>query len=265
METRISGYNELMDALYEDAWMGDIQRFRSPYVFRGVPDARYRLNTSLMRLGQDCGRFEGHLLRNFKKYAMRDVVERESFWHWLAVAQHHGLPTRLMDWTFSPLVALHFLTADPTLFDRDGAVWCVNHRNAHEYLPNQLTETLHREGADVFTVDLLSQVDSLHALDELAEQAFLLFFEPPSIDDRIVNQYALFSVLANPEQAIDDWLHQHPECFRKIIVPREIKWEIRDKLDQANINERVLFPGLDGLSRWLRRQYIPLTDPVHNC
>jgi hypothetical protein len=48
---------------------------------------------------------------------------------------------------------------------------------------------------------------------------------------------------------------RHPRLWRKIIVPAEIKWEVRDKLDQANITERTLFPGLDGLSRWLRRNY----------
>ena len=43
----------------------------------------------------------------------------------------------------------------------------------------------------------------------------------------------------------------------KDVVPVEIKWEVRDKLDQANITERVLFPGLDGLIRWLKRHNSP--------
>jgi hypothetical protein len=47
----------------------------------------------------------------------------------------------------------------------------------------------------------------------------------------------------------------HRDVVRRIVIPASLKWEVRDKLDQANINERVLFPGLDGLSRWLTRYY----------
>ena len=55
----------------------------------------------------------------------------------------------------------------------------------------------------------------------------------------------------------EEWLNQHHIAFKKVIIPAALKWEVRDKLDQANITERVLFPGLDGLSTWLKRHYSP--------
>ncbi len=68
------------------------------------------------------------------------------------------------------------------------------------------------------------------------------------MDDRIVNQFALFSVMSSPKLGLDKWFELHPELCRKVVVPAALKWEIRDKLDQCNVSERVLFPGLDGLS-----------------
>jgi hypothetical protein len=81
--------------------------------------------------------------------------------------------------------------------------------------------------------------------------------EPPSLDDRILNQFALFSMVSNPALGLDDWIQRHGDLVRRVVIPAELKWEVRDKLDQANINERTLFPGLDGLSRWLERYYRP--------
>jgi hypothetical protein len=62
---------------------------------------------------------------------------------------------------------------------------------------------------------------------------------------------------SRPDQSFDDWLGEHGELARRIVIPAELKWEVRDKLDQANLTERVLFPGLDGLTRWLVRYHAP--------
>src|SRR6185436_10102376 len=83
----------------------------------------------------------------------------------------------------------------------------------------------------------------------------LIFFEPPSIDERIVNQFAMFSFMLDPDTDKLAWLNQHPTLYKRIIIPKELKWEIRDKLDQANISERIIYPGLDGISKWLARWY----------
>jgi hypothetical protein len=112
----------------------------------------------------------------------------------------------------------------------------------------------------VFTAEMLSRgADSLQAFDRLAPEPFVVFLEPPSLDDRIVNQFALFSLLSDVSVPLDSWLSAHPNVFRKIVIPARLKDEVRDKLDQANITERVLFPGLDGLSQWLTRYYLPKT------
>ncbi len=251
-------WNELNEILFEESWKAQLGRYRSNYAFRGLSNSTYKLKTSIIRLGGDYNKLENHLLRNFRKYAHRDALYSKSEWSWLALAQHHGLPTRLLDWTFSPFVALHFATANIERFKIDGAIWCVDYVQLHKLMPKKLKNILKNEGSNVFTVDMLyNGAKSLSILDNLDESQFVVFLEPPSLDDRMVNQYALFSLMSSPTGVFDHWLKDHRDLFKKVIIPANLKWEIRDKLDQVNITERVLFPDLDGLSRWLKRHYGP--------
>jgi hypothetical protein len=256
--TYVHSWNELQDAVFVDAWRPDLLRFRSPYAFRGLCASGQTLETTLNRLGGNSADLERHLLRNFRKYAQQDVVEYDSVWNWLAVAKHHGLPTRLLDWSFSPLVAMHFATSNIENFHMDSMIWAVNYVAIHKFLPKTLYAVLSQEGAGVFTADMLADtVPDLEDLAQLSQDPFVIFFEPPSLDERIINQFALFSLMSSADATLDRWLEQHPGLYHKIVIPAELKWEIRDKLDQANITERVLFPGLDGLSSWLKRHYTP--------
>ena len=70
-----------------------------------------------------------------------------------------------------------------------------------------------------------------------------------------MNQFALFSLPSSARLSLEEFLQRREGTLRRIIIPAKLKWEVRDKLDQANITERVLFPGLDGLSRWLKRYF----------
>jgi hypothetical protein len=256
MET-IRSWRELDDAVAEagarSARAGGVH---PSLVFRGLERAEYANRSSLARLGDEAGRLERHLIRNFRKYAHR-ARPGPSVWDWLSLAQHHGLPTRLLDWTFSPFVAAHFATA--TAPDADGVVWAVDCAAAHEELPAELRRSLDEEGATVFTTELLAaHAGSLEDFDRLgASGPFVLFFEPPSLDDRIVNQLAVFSTIGDPTASMDDWLHDHAGIVQAWRITAEAKEEIRLRLDQAGITERVLMPGLDGLAAWLRRYYAP--------
>ena len=263
-DIKVASWNELNDLLFADAWRENLRRMRSPFVFRGVQiPAHAPLTTSLTRIGGNYQDRELPMLRSFTKYARREQTPHEIVWNWLAIAQHHGLPTRLLDWTYSPYVALHFATADIEAFNQDGLIWCVNSDATLQFLPDKLQQISKESSALVFTAEILSEgaadIKELHRLEKESGTEFVIFLEPPSLDERIVNQFALFSLMSNPITRLDHWLaakaDQVPNLYRRLIIPAELKWEIRDRLDQANITERVLFPGLDGLGQWLKRYY----------
>ena len=247
---------------FDDAVAGAVARGRrgdrvhSSLVFRGLARASYSNRTSLARLGEESPALERHLLRNFRKYAHREQPG-PTVWDWMSLAQHHGLPSRLLDWTFSPFVAAHFATLRAP--DAEAVVWAVDCEAAHELLPDPLREALAEEGATVFTTELLaSQASTPEKLDGLAgSEPFVVFFEPPSLDDRIVNQSAVLSALSDPRASLDDWFEAHAGIAHAWRMTPDAKAEIRERLDQGNITERVLMPGLDGLAAWLRRYYAP--------
>ncbi|HYS52807.1 MAG TPA: FRG domain-containing protein [Thermoanaerobaculia bacterium] len=253
MDIRVKSWLELQEAVFTDAWRPRIQRHRSSFVFRGVPRVSHTLDTSLQTGGFVA--HEKHLLTSFRKYAVESAVHGDWVWNWLSLAKHHGLPTRILDWSYSPYVAMHFATANVNEFDHDGAIWCVDYQKMNALLPPTLQKILKDENANIFTTEMLNGVaTSLADFDALGGD-FVLFFEPPSLDERIVNQFALFSLPSSAKLSLEDFLKHGESMYRRIIIPAELKWEARDKLDQANITERVLFPGLDGLSQWLKRYF----------
>jgi len=256
-EHLVQSWNDLNDYLYDGDWDEDLRRHRPTFVYRGQADISKDLRSPLAMLGGS-SEVEKHLLRNFRRYASTYAGVYESQWMWMAMGRHHGLPTRLVDCTHSPQVALHFAVSDIGSFEKDAVIWRIDYRETNQFLPRQVQALLESEGSDMLTVEMLDQLaKTLVDWDGLSKDAMLAFWEPPSLDDRIVNQYAVFALLSNRDAHLDEWLVRHPKCYSRIRVPAKLKWEIRDRLDQANVTERILFPGLDGLCMWLKRYYSP--------
>ena len=136
------------------------------------------------------------------------------------------------------------------------------------YLPAALQDMLGKERGNIFTMEMMDRLggdfDALTALEEEGKP-FSLFFEPASAVNRIANQYALFSVCSRAETKISDVDREEKNgCFKRIIIPREVKLEIRDKLDYINISERMIYPGLSGICKWITRRYANL-GPRYNA
>ena len=260
-DIEIRRVEDLSRVLMDQEYNAEIDRLRSAFFFRGMPDASFPLTTSISRCCKEKQAvLEPSILRNFTKYAsIEDPTLSDSVWKQMIVGQHHGLPTRLLDWTHSPLVALHFADTETDLDmlpKRDAIVWRIDARDLNKNLPEKYQSALNAEKSYLFSVGLLQRVaGSIRQYDEdLNGQGFVML-EPPSIDQRIINQYSFFSVIPNGMTDIEGFLDAHTTRTVRYIIGKEVRWALRDILDQYNTSERVIYPGLDGVAKWVGRHY----------
>ena len=237
-----------------------IHRLRNTYLYRGLSNKKYKLTTSLQRSCQEkAEELEPFLLRNFAKYvSIIDPTVDESDWKAMIVGQHHGLPTRLMDWTISVPMALNFAVSEDNLEDldkHDCAVWRIDAKEINSFLPKEYKDGM-KSGANVYTVkDLNNVVGTIEKYDnDMGDKAFITL-DPPSIDERIVNQFSYFTVMPKGIKDLESYLDTHTKNTVKYIIDKNLRWNIRDTLDQWNINERTVYPGFDGIAKWLKRYY----------
>ena len=267
-----------------------------------LPDVRkyFRGQTRLISTGYSLkpsiGRYSHVQSKSFRE---QDDLEREvlevfsnhlvshvqhlprSKWEALAIAQHHGLPTRLMDWTENPLVALYFAVRE-TKVDKEGepmdsAVYVLINeptrytdfsRNQHEDVEpvkDLATSPAHEEdGYAEFGVEDLEgegndstetteDEETLKADASEAPEAPLPFeitenviYHPPHISPRMRAQDSVLLACHRPFKALEDrdWI--------EIMISHDAHDDIRRRLDQYGVFDRQLFPDLDGIAKWLR-------------
>jgi len=284
-------WQELEEILFEST-----SNENSPWLFRGVKTCytdengsaeilssfqvycKNRSMSSLDRLQLECG-----LLRSFFKYGNSPKMPSEHssgfVWQLLALAEHHSIPTRIINFSHNPYIALHFATLDD--MDKAGEIWMVNPIICHN-MNSRVREFLKKTNVmgrgKVLTGSQFDQflhlTPEMHLADPSAALVLLkevlgdgvIFIEPPQRHVRAVTQEHVFAIQGNTSANLGRFFRQSKSsAARRIYLSPELKKIARRRIDIVGINERSVMGGLDGLALWLRRYYkvsekeIPIT------
>lgn len=226
-------------------------------IYRGVKDQRNAtLIPSIGRLHKvhslslkDLNLYEQTLLNQFRHRAFSELTKiPHNDWIWLALAQHHGLPTRLLDWTFSPLVAAYFAT-EPAV-DQEGNI-----------------EPVSQQGSMMYVLHDLKIIDAYTTKQDPFEVHEHSIVFAPVITNRIAGQGGLFTIQPDPRKDFTDGFEQDKKKSRWIQQLRfapAVSSEIQSTLYQLGIRKSGIFPDLTGFADDARIKSV-FADTLFNC
>ncbi|HOI25723.1 MAG TPA: FRG domain-containing protein [Caldisericia bacterium] len=228
----VNNYNEFINFLSEFNVEDNV-------LFRGQ-EVDWPLLPKIARIAPDREILDAErkMFTDFKVYSLSYLkVRLDNDWDWLAMAQHYGLSTRLLDWSANPLIALWFAVKLPPCEDKDGVVWCF------------------KPADEDFVIDYNNSPFSIKATK---------VFQPKHFSDRIRSQSAFFTAHKWDSKKNKfykfETMKKYLNKLTKIVIPRSQFSNFRYNLDQFGINQSVVFPDLDGLCAHIQWRYTFLSD-----
>ena len=223
--------------------------------YRGVPSARLKLLPTLYRRKIAVGD-EVHLMNRFKQNAHEFLDERpQGEWEWILLARHHGLPSRLLDWTESALAGLFFASRQDERYQQsDGALWCLSpgHLNEFAKLPTDVLPMFPDQN-ELSDENLYNYRTSMVADPVRGESRSPVAAIGIRATKRIQAQLGVFTVHhadTTPLEAWSDGSH-----VWRYTVPKGVKASIQQELRRLGVTALSLFPDLDNVAREAERGY----------
>jgi FRG domain len=207
-------------------------------IFRGQSDSSFGLTPSIQRLKpskMSVRKAEVHVFNQFKQRAISFLDRPPSNdWEWIALAQHHGLATRLLDWTRNPMIAAFF--ALNGCHNTDCAVWVIPGKQ-------KLIQGAALESVNPF------KIKEVHR------------FVPNHVTNRIIAQAGLFTIHPAPFNQFNVGNKLVEKSLEKIIIPKNVADTFQREIYVYGAHRQALFPDLDGLAKHLIWMRYKTTDP----
>lgn len=211
------------------------------YFFRGEPREYFDLIPKYGRLVKDELRIsyfnEGTILERFRNQAVAYLDQKPiSDWEWLALAQHHGLPTRFLDWTTNPLVALYFAVGEKL--------------NELDIRKIKLEKADYDGDAAFYFLTIKSSFVDTNKNAKPLDYEKVGLYKPPYVSQRIRSQYGVLTIQPDPTIPLNKVLN--PNRVKKYRIPNNARNDIRKELTLFGIHDASIYPDLDGLSKYLQ-------------
>lgn len=285
----VSDYLTAIDELNKSYKLFSLAPPGCKLIYRGHSNSAYQLLPSIYRVNRDVditiddyvvnSRYleygdERTILQEFISEACAFIREDpiKSKRRWAEYAQHYGVPTRFLDWTENPLVALYFACKDNMpdyqqkggdIGGKNGTVWMVHVTNYNRFA--------YEEFKDHQNISRGEAIEKVYQGEEVFK--YPIIYKPYYVDARMSAQSSLFMVWgkskrslesvfteermlrSNEKDGVRSGYDHRDELAFKFEIDSSSKQHILRELDRCGINEKTLFPGLDGIGRYVEMKY----------
>ena len=238
------------------------------WAFRGQINSRWRLRTAIERTDFIKNKkgieaeFVSEFQRGARNYLNNDELP-EHLIEWLALMQHHGAPTRLLDFSRSPFIAAFFSFEQCFIRDDiDVAIWAIN----YNFLKNKALAELAKQFPDDNWENKKLINDQLFEKIFYQNECNLVFpVEPFRMNRRYSLQQSIFLSTGNSSKSFIEQLEFLGDDMAKAVIriemPSGLHKEVLRDLQRMNLNRASLFPDLDGYAASLRLRYNTMKTP----